>query len=161
MSLSPLFTRMSVDRTKDLLRILLADDDEDDRMFFTDALKATEIPTDVVTVADGLELMSYLSTHEKQLPHVLFLDLNMPRKGGMECLREIRSESKFKEVAIAIYSTSGSESDIDTSFMLGANIYIKKPSDFTSLKKVIGEVVSINWQYHISQLNRENFLMVI
>ena len=103
--------------------------------------------------------MEYLSKPETILPNILFLDLNMPRKNGFECLLDIRKDPKYKDIAIAIYSTSSSEEDIENTFVHGANIYIKKPSDFNTLKKVLSEVVTLNWQYHTSGLNKENFLL--
>ena len=65
---------------KNALHILLADDDEDDRMFFTDAFDELKMKTKVQTYNDGVELMNYLMTENAILPHVLFLDLNMPKK---------------------------------------------------------------------------------
>ena len=103
--------------------------------------------------------MNYLNKEDAVLPQVLFLDLNMPKKSGIECLNEIKANRKMSEIAIAIYSTSASEEDIEETFVLGANIYIKKPSDFKALKKVLSEVVSINWQYHTNSLNKDNFLL--
>jgi len=143
------------------LHILLADDDEDDRLFFKDALDEVRVKTVVTTVNDGVELMNYLNQPDVRLPNVVFLDLNMPMKGGMECLREIRSDNRLKGLSIAIYSTSASEEDIEETFVKGANIYIKKPNDFNELKRVLSEVVSINWHYHTSGLNKENFLLSI
>ncbi|WP_308990610.1 response regulator [Mariniflexile litorale] len=143
----------------DYIHIILADDDEDDRLFFTDAFDELNMNTKVNTFNDGVELMDYLKCDETILPHVLFLDLNMPKKNGIECLNEIKTHSKMSEIAIAIYSTSASEEDIEETFVLGANIYIKKPSSFKQLKKVLSEVVSINWQYHTNGLNKDNFLM--
>ena len=145
----------------DSLRIILADDDEDDRSFFKDAIEDVKVKTTVETVNDGQQLMDYLSKAGTSLPHVIFLDLNMPRKGGIECLEEIRSNPKLKDISIAIYSTSASDDDIDKTFLKGANIYIRKPNDFEKLKKVISEVLSLNWQYHTSRLNKDNFLLVI
>lgn len=145
----------------DSLHILLADDDKDDRLFFKYAMEELKIKTRVTTVNDGVYLMEYLNQPDVELPHVVFLDLNMPRKGGIQCLKEIRSDKKFKDLSIAIYSTSGSEKDIEESFIQGANIYITKPNDFNSLKKILAEVININWQYHTSGLNRENFLLSI
>ncbi len=145
----------------DALRILLAEDDEDDRLFFKDAISEVKVKTLVTMVNDGVQLMEYLSNPDIHLPNVVFLDLNMPRKGGMECLKEIRCDSKLKNLSIAIYSTSASEEDIEETFVKGANIYIKKPNDFGELKKVLAEVISINWQYHTSGLNKENFLLSI
>lgn len=144
---------------KEYMNIILADDDEDDRLFFTDAFDELKINTRVSTYNDGVELMDYLNAEDAILPDILFLDLNMPRKSGKECLIEIRDNEKFKNIAIAIYSTSSSEEDIEETFVQGANIYIKKPSDFTLLKKVLSDVITINWQYHTSGLNKDNFLL--
>ena len=141
------------------MHIILADDDEDDRLFFTDAFGELKISTKVNTYNDGVQLMDYLNNDDAILPDVLFLDLNMPRKSGKECLAELRDNERFNGVAIAIYSTSSSEEDIEDTFVQGANIYIKKPNDFNVLKKVLSDVVTINWQYHTSGLNKDNFLL--
>ena len=143
----------------DYIKIALADDDEDDRLLFTDAFEELKIDTKVMTFNDGVFLMDYLNSEAAVLPNVLFLDLNMPRKSGIECLKEIKKNNRFKDISIAIYSTSASEEDIEKTFVMGANIYIKKPSEFSSLKKVLSEVVTINWQYHTNGLNRDNFLL--
>lgn len=144
---------------KEYMHIILADDDEDDRLFFTDAFGELKISTKVNTYNDGVQLMDYLNNDDAILPDVLFLDLNMPRKSGKECLAELRDNERFNGVAIAIYSTSSSEEDIEDTFVQGANIYIKKPNDFNVLKKVLSDVVTINWQYHTSGLNKDNFLL--
>ena len=147
--------------TKDHINIILADDDEDDRLFFTDAFSELKINTRVNTFNDGVELMNYLNDVDCVLPHILFLDLNMPKKNGIECLLEIKKNSRFDTISIAIYSTSSSEEHIEETFVNGANIYIKKPNDFNTLKKVLSDVVTLNWQYHTSGLNKDNFLLRI
>jgi len=126
--------------THNYTHIILADDDEDDRLFFTDAFDELKMQTKVSTFNDGVYLMEYLNP-------------------GIECLKEIKANSKFKNITIAIYSTSASEEDIEDTFVKGANIYIKKPSDFKKLKKVLSNVVTRNWQYETSGLNRDNFLL--
>ena len=141
------------------INVILADDDEDDRLFFSEAFDELKIKTRVSTFNDGVYLMDYFNSEDAILPQVLFLDLNMPRKSGLECLKELRANDKFQDVAIAIYSTSSSEEDVENTFVLGANIYIKKPSDFKSLKKVLSDVVTLNWQYHTNGLNKDNFLL--
>ncbi len=140
------------------IHILLADDDEDDRLIFKEAFEELKMKTIVHIVNDGVQLMDYLNEQEV-LPHVLFLDLNMPLKGGLECLKEIRGSKKLRDISIAIYSTSSSEKDIEETFVKGANVYINKPNDFTVLKKILTEVMSINWQYQTSGLNKETFLL--
>ena len=146
---------------KDSMHILIADDDEDDRTFFSEAMLELKMNNKLTLFNDGKELMDYLSDPDIIVPHILFLDLNMPIMSGFECLKLIRANSRFKEVSIAIYSTSSSEKDIEETFIEGANIYIKKPNDFTKLKKVIKEVLNINWQFHSSGLNKETFFFSI
>ena len=145
--------------TKEYTYIVLADDDADDRLFFTDAFDELKINTKVQTFNDGAELMDYLNAENSQLPEILFLDLNMPKKNGIECLHEIKANPKFENIAVAIYSTSSSEEHIEETFVSGANVYIKKPNDFNTLKKVLSDVVTINWQYHTSGMNKDNFLL--
>lgn len=141
------------------IHVLLADDDEDDRLFFREAFEEIKIKTLVDTVSDGVELINLLSNPNIYLPHILFLDLNMPRKGGLDCLVEIKTFNHLKDIPIAIYSTSSSEDDIEETFVRGANVYIKKPSDFSVLKKILQEVITINWQYYTSGMNRDNFIL--
>ena len=144
---------------KDFTLITLADDDVDDRLLFTDAFDELKINTVVNTFNNGQLLMDHLNNPESVLPHIIFLDLNMPIKNGMECLAEIKQNDRFKDIAIAIYSTSSSEEDVENTFVLGANVYIKKPSDFNTLKEVLNDVVTVNWQYYTSGLNKDNFLL--
>lgn len=143
------------------IHILLADDDADDREFFSEAITGIDIRHKLTLFEDGQELMDYLKNISLDVPHILFLDLNMPCKNGFDCLREIRENPNLKNLSIAIYSTSCSDRDIEQAFIGGANIYIKKPNDFQHLKKIIGEVVKINWQYHSSGLNMDTFLFSI
>lgn len=141
------------------ISVLLADDDEDDRLIFQDALREIKFKTEVRTVSDGMALMEHLNEPEVNLPQVIFLDLNMPLKSGMDCLHEIKSSDRFENIAVAIYSTSASEEDIEETFVRGANVYIRKPDDFNELKRILEKVITINWQYHTSGLNRDNFLL--
>jgi CheY-like chemotaxis protein len=112
-------------------------------------------------VNDGTQLMNYLEQPGIHLPHLIFLDLNMPLKSGMDCLQEIRASERLKHLSVAIYSTSASDEHIEETFVRGANVYIRKPNDFATLKKVLNDVISVNWQYHTSALNKENFLFSI
>jgi len=145
--------------SKEPIQILLADDDEDDRLIFKEAFDEIKIDTKVSLVNDGVELMDYLLDKGNPLPHILFLDLNMPRKTGLDCLLEIKQLEHLKDIAIAIYSTSASDMDIEETFVQGANVYIKKPSDFNTLKKILEQVIANNWQYQTSGLNRDTYLL--
>jgi CheY-like chemotaxis protein len=142
----------------DTLKIVLADDDKEDRLLFKEAIDEIGINTDLSLFKDGQELMDFLNSTEGTLPHVVFLDLNMPVKNGMECLEEIRNNDALNSLSVAIYSTSSSEKDIENTFLKGANIYINKPNTFSDLKGVIKKVLQLNWQYQTSNLNKDNFL---
>ncbi|MBP2830697.1 response regulator [Aquimarina sp. U1-2] len=145
----------------DALKVVLVDDDEDDRLLFKDAIEELDINTNLLLFSNGQEFMDYISLSGQPLPHLVFLDLNMPVKNGIQCLSEIRNTTNLKDVSVAIYSTSSSEKDIEQTFIKGANIYINKPNDFSKLKKAIREVLKLNWQYHTSNLNRDNFILSI
>jgi CheY-like chemotaxis protein len=143
------------------IKILLADDDEADRLLFKEAFDELNIDTSVDTVNDGEELMTQMqNTDTENLPHILFLDINMPKKNGLECLKEIRANKKYKEVSVAIYSTSASEKDMQETFLHGANVYIHKPNDFQELKKVLEKAVTYANIYQDPPFNKENFLLM-
>ena len=142
------------------LNVLLADDDEDDRFLFEQALNDIKIRTNLSLFKNGKELMDYLLQIDIK-PHLIFLDLNMPIKNGMECLLEMKQDTNLKNIPVAIYSTSSSEQDIENTFISGANIYINKPTNFNKLKDVIEKVLQLNWQYQTSNLNKDNFLFRI
>lgn len=142
-----------------LLRIALADDDFDDRQFFQEAIEEVPIRTMLQMFHDGQELMDHLNDQGTPLPDLIFLDLNMPVKNGMQCLKEIRANGRFDQISIAIYSTSSSEMDIEDTFVNGANIYLNKPNNFVKLQESLAKVLQINWQYHTSNLNRDNFFL--
>lgn len=145
--------------TNEPLNIVFADDEENDRLLFLDALKELKIKTNVHTVNDGIELMDYLKGDAKDLPHLLFLDLNMPKKNGMECLKEIRMDEKLNDIAIAIFSTSLSEKDIEETLINGANVYINKPNSFEALIQVLNKVVMTAYTYQNTFFNKSHFLL--
>lgn len=141
------------------IHIMLADDDEDDRLFFKEAFEEVKIKYKISTFNDGEQLMEHLYEATNPLPDIIFLDLNMPRKSGIECLKEIRNNERLQKISVAIYSTSSSEQDIEDTFVSGANVYIKKPNDFNMLKKILSDVVHINWQYITDGLNKDSFIL--
>jgi CheY-like chemotaxis protein len=126
---------------KKALHILLADDDKDDRLFFREALKKVTIPTRLTTIDDGQKLIDLLSKNKIQLPDVLFLDLNMPRKNGNECLTEIKRDKKLSQIPVIIYSTSLHDDVADVLYKNGAHYYVKK-CNITELPKAISRVLT-------------------
>lgn len=131
--------------TKELRRIFLADDDEDDCMLFQDALNEMNFKIELTVSMDGEELMKTFEDKVPPPPHVLFLDLNMPRKSGFECLREMKQSAKLKNIPVVIFSTSGDQGNIQRTFHEGASYYVRKPGTFEMLKQLIEKVLSIDW----------------
>jgi CheY-like chemotaxis protein len=146
---------------KDPFHIILADDDATDRLLFKQAFEELKIETTVQMVNDGEQLMAHLAKKNTVLPQLLFLDLNMPLKDGLACLKEIRENEKLKNISIAIYSTSTSEKDKQKTFLLGANIYIQKPDNFNTLKQILEKVITTASIYQNPPFNKENFMLNI
>ncbi|WP_462219452.1 response regulator [Ferruginibacter sp.] len=125
------------------LKILLAEDDRDDRFFFEKALKEINIGTQLATVNDGDELMDYLFKNIHQLPDIIFLDLSMPRKTGYECLAEMKENILLKEIPVVMFSTfyardiNYEKNITDMLDEIGAHDHIRKPGSFEQLKIVI------------------------
>lgn len=142
----------------DQLRIVLVDDDADDREIFKLAISQINDKLDLKMCTSGKEVLDYLREPNRKLPNLLFLDLNMPNINGIECLKEIKQDPGLKHITVILYSTSSSEKDIEQTFLNGANIYLNKPADFETLKNSIKKILAIDWQYHTSILNRDNFL---
>ena len=122
--------------------LLLADDDADDRGFFREALDELPDTGNLETVNDGAELMKYLHETPDNLPDVLFLDLNMPRKTGSQCLTEIKADDKLKKLIVIIFSTTFDPHTISALYDQGANFYMRKPASFAELKLKIKNALS-------------------
>ena len=140
------------------VKILLADDDKDDCEFFSDALQELPAASHLTCVHDGEQLLQLL--HKTiDLPHVLFLDLNMPRKNGFECLRVIKSNPVFNSLPVIIVSTSFDRKVADRLYEGGARHYICKPSDFLLLKEVIQQALLLITTGNSLQPSRDKFLL--
>ncbi len=143
--------------TKPQRTIFLADDDADDCMLFEDALREVSDTTSLVTANDGVELMDILEKTVPPPPEVIFLDLNMPRKNGVECLIEIRNTQKFKDIPVVIFSTSSLQASIEQVYNEGANIYVKKPGTFPKLKTAIKQILETDWSNHKTRKSMDHF----
>ncbi|MBP0903158.1 response regulator [Mariniflexile gromovii] len=147
------------------ISIYLADNDEEDCLFFKEALEELPLSSQLMSVNDGDELMQLLKDHlssqqekKSKFPNVLFLDLNMPRKSGSECLSEIKSNNELKDIPIVIISSTLDRNAIDLLYDSGANYFIRKPSDFFELKNFIHEAI-INTYPKLKKATKEEFIL--
>lgn len=133
------------------ITLLMADDDEEDRLLTRDALAETRLHNQIYFVEDGEELMDYLQRRGRYRdprnsprPGLILLDLNMPRKDGYEALQEIRADPSLRPIPVVVLTTSSAEEDILRSYELGVNSFISKPVTFNKLVEIM-EVLERYW----------------
>jgi CheY-like chemotaxis protein len=129
------------------IHILIADDDEDDKLLILKAFERTLPKEKVTCVEDGEALIKYLKhtppyddLEKYPKPDIILLDLNMPRKDGREALAEIKSNDELKSIPVIIFSTSNNIDDIQITYKMGSSSFITKPESFDKLLKVTEEI---------------------
>jgi CheY-like chemotaxis protein len=135
----------------------MADDDKDDFYILKEAAERTGEPLKVSYAANWLEIWKFVI---KTLPDILFLDINMPVKNGLECLQLLREDRKYDEVPIIIYSTSVSKSDIDKAYAHGANYFIIKPNAIDDITSMVKKLCSMGTDALRSIPPREEFVII-
>lgn len=133
------------------IKILMADDDADDRFMAQEALDEAKLKNELFFVQDGEELMDFLlhrgrysDPQTSPRPGLILLDLNMPRKSGREALQEIKSHPELRRIPIVVLTTSKAEEDILKTYDLGVNSFITKPVSFDGLVEVM-KTISKYW----------------
>lgn len=139
-------------------RILLADDDEDDHFFFEDVLAKFKFEKQIDVFEDGEKLLTYLLQQKEKLPDVLFLDYNIPRKNGSECLLEIKKHTILKDLPVIIYSTYLHDEVADTLYNQGAHFFVCK-TDNKSLEKILHKVFTLLITEKAARPDREAFII--
>lgn len=148
---------IQIQKDKSSIMILMADDDPDDRAMTKEALEENFLLNELRFVEDGAELMDYLKRNGKYSnpdtsprPGVILLDLNMPKKDGRQCLKEIKSDDELKSIPVIVLTTSKAEEDILRTYDLGVNSFVTKPVTFVELVEVMKNLG--NYWFDIVQL---------
>lgn len=129
------------------LKILLADDDADDRELFLEAVKEADENVDCIAVEDGQQALQYLQDESHDLPDYVFLDLRMPRMSGKVCLQEIRKDARLKQLPVLIYTTSDYVDDSIALLDEGATHFITKPSNPEEIYYILSMILDENWTH--------------
>jgi CheY-like chemotaxis protein len=128
------------------LTFFIVDDDIDDQDLFIEAVSEVDKTIKCMSVSNCEEALDLLRNKKINLPDMIFLDLNMPRLNGKQCLAELKKEAHLAHIPVIIYSTSSEKRDIEETSRLGAAHFLTKPNKFEDLCKAISFVVSKDWQ---------------
>jgi CheY-like chemotaxis protein len=124
----------------------IADDDPDDQELFIEALHSIDKDCNCITAFDGQDAVVKLKQHIDALPDFIFLDLNMPKLNGKECLAEIKKDANFNNIPVIIYSTSTAQKEIDETIKMGAAFFLQKPNRFEDLSRALSNIILHNWE---------------
>ena len=125
------------------MKILVAEDDADDRFLIQTAFEEKGYSDILEFVENGIELIAYLDERSKEsMPRIILLDLNMPKKDGREVLLELKQHHLFKRIPIVVFTTTKNENEIARCYDLGANTYIVKPTSFEELLFIVEQIHS-------------------
>ena len=125
---------------------LIADDDPDDQELFIKALQDIDANCKCVTAFNGQEALSKLEQATADLPDFIFLDLNMPRLNGKQCLAAIKKNERLNHIPVIIYSTSAHTRDIQETKELGAFSFLQKPNKFDDLSHALRDIIDGTWK---------------
>jgi CheY-like chemotaxis protein len=117
------------------MRILYIDDDPDDRHIFLEAVRSIDETFVCTTAKDGLDALSFLDS--RQLPHVIFLDINMPLMSGITCLAEIKGNKNTAHIPVIIFTTSSNLNEMEQCMKIGAKEFLHKPSSYREMKEIL------------------------
>lgn len=114
-------------------KILLAEDDPDDKLLLQDAFSSIGAKEVIEFVDNGEQVLKMLQDTNAELPDLIVVDVNMPKIGGIQTLERLKADQRLKNIPVLIYTTSTNPLDEEKSFRLGAKGYIIKPSSFKKL----------------------------
>jgi len=120
--------------------IVLVEDNPDDQTLTLRALKKQNIANEIIVLSDGVEALAFLLDPEKPLPHLLLLDLKLPRLDGLQLLRRLRSEPRTQLLPVVVLTSSDEDRDVIEGYRLGANSYIRKPVDFNQFTEAVRQL---------------------
>ncbi len=126
------------------IEILLVEDNPGDVRLTIEALKEAKVINHLTVVKDGIEALAFLrrqgSHSSAPRPHLIVLDLNLPRKDGREVLADIKADDNLKRIPVVVLTTSQDEQDVLKSYNLHANCYITKPVDLDQFVRVVRSI---------------------
>ena len=120
--------------------IVLIEDNPDDQALTLRALKKQNIANEIIVLQDGVEALEFLLDADKPIPHLVLLDLKLPKLDGLQVLQRLRSEPRTQLLPVVVLTSSDEDRDVIDGYRLGANSYIRKPVDFNQFSEAIRQL---------------------
>jgi CheY-like chemotaxis protein len=139
------------------MKVLLVDDDQDDRQSFAEAVSYLNLPVQVQYASDSKEMFEFLEQNEDV--HLILLDINMPFRDGKQCLRDLKSNERFKHIPVIIYTVSSNTKDINETFEQGAHYYVIKPYAKANFHQSLKYLFNLDWTVQQPKALRENYVI--
>lgn len=143
------------------IKVLFIDDDFEDMQFFKEGLSAYEPSALFTWIKESNKLSDFFKDANRLLYNIIFLDVKMPLKNGIECLKEIRNIHELELVPVVMFSTFRFNHDIDDSYSNGANLYAHKPSIFNNYVETFAKIFKTGWQKDLLVTSKNDYLLAI
>ena len=140
----------------DSTRVLIAEDDDDDYFIFSVAAAESPYKIHLTRAENGEVLLKQL---EKELPHIVFLDMLMPVLDGHHCLKAIRANKRYDSVPVIVFTSLKDLESVEYCYREGSNLYVMKPDSFADLKSMLDKVLAIDWKKTMYYPPRKEFVM--
>lgn len=146
---------------KEYLNVIVVEEDEGNQVFFKNIFEDLKIKTNVLFFSSGKEVTDHLMKKDILIPEILFMNYDIQENNSLPYIDEIKEDVRCNKMTTVLCSGQLSDDEIEEFFIKGINIFMKKPDNYTNMKKAVSEIITINWQYYTSGLNKENFIMKI
>jgi len=121
--------------------VFLVDDDYEDHEIFKMSLEKVDPTFEIVTAEDGIDALDYLKKNSTYKPDIIFLDVNMPRMNGKDCIRELRKDPKFESTPMVLYSTHDGQKEVNEAKSAGASDFMTKPASIPEFTKALKDII--------------------
>jgi len=147
--------------TKDYLNIILVEEDEGKRIFFENIFSDSKIALKTNSFHKIKCVMDLLDEEDILIPEMFWINKDIIVKDDFDFFSVIQSHMKFNDTVIVIYSENFKNDEEEDFLVKGINVIMKLPDNYTDMKKKVSEIIAINWQYHTSGFNKNNFIMKV
>lgn len=146
---------------REYLDAIVIDSNKSNLAFFRKIFDDVKIKTKAVFFSDQNEIAGYMMNGEIVAPEILFINYDYYMNNSWNIIDELKDDFGLYQMTIVMYSEWLSDQEIEEMFVKGVNVFMKKPGNYDNLKKSVSDIITVNWQYYTSGLNKDNFIMKV